>query len=344
MHQMITEAEYRREIGKTAGRAYLFFGEEDYLKNHAVRLTRENVCPEAAFAVFNDITLDAIDYTPDALLCAMSPPPMMGDGRLILLRGLDFTAMKPGDLDALVETLALLSEYDYNTVIVHVAAGLMDEGYLPKRPSAVFKKLSEVAVPVRFDAVGEARLAAWSGKHFAHLGVSASAADCAFLVELVGRNMFRLASEIEKIAYFVLAAGRSTATEADIRLVAVAAVEADTFALSNAISAGKYRDALDALAVMRFERVPPTIVMGELSRTLCDMYATRLLLDAGKSAAEVGETLKLHSYKAGLLCRAVSRTDLARLSRAVALCGEADAALKRAATDYARIEKLICSL
>ena len=343
MHEIITEAEYRREIGKTLGRAYLFFGEEDYLKNHAVRLTRDQICPDSAFAVFNDITLDAIDYTADALLCAMSPPPMMADGRLILVRGLDFTSMKPSELDALCETLALLSEYDYNTVIIHVAQGLIDEGYA-KKPSAVLKKLAEVAVPVRFEAVSESRLVAWSGKHFAHLGVSVSCADCAFLVNYVGRNMYRLASEIEKIAYFVLANGRTEANEADIRNVAVAAVEADTFALSNAISSGDYRSALSALSVMKFDRVPPTLVMGELSKTICDMYGAKLLLEEGRTANDLCGVLGLHSYKAGLVARAVARVPLARLARAVTLCAEADAALKRAANDYAPIEKLICSL
>ena len=344
MNPIITEAEYRKQIGKTAGRAYLFFGEEDYLKAHAVRLTRESVCEEPAFAVFNDITLDALDYTPDALLCAMTPPPMMAEGRFILLRGLDLTAMKAADQDALLETLALLSEYDYNTVVLHIAAGNIDEGRSPKSPSAVLKKFAEVTVPVRFEAVSDARLAAWVAKHFSHLGVGISPADCAFLVSYVGRSMFLLAAEIEKLAYYVLAAGRNAVSEEDIRLVAVPQLANDAFALSNAILAGQYKQALDVLAVMRFQRIEPTLVLGELSRTLCDMHATRLLLDAGRSAKEIASALGLHEYKAGLIVRAVSRADVARLCRAVELCSEADMAVKRSTGDYAAIEKLICAL
>ena len=113
--EIITEAEYRKLIGKTAGRAFLFFGEEDYLKAYDIKATREQVCPDPSFAVFNDITLDAIDFTADKLLDAMTPPPMMADERLILVRGLDFTTIKTAELDALIEALALLSEYDYNT-------------------------------------------------------------------------------------------------------------------------------------------------------------------------------------------------------------------------------------
>ena len=126
MFDTVSEAQYRRLIGKTAGRAFFFFGDEDYLKLHAVRVTRESVCPDPAFAVFNDIVIDATDYSADALLNAMTPPPMMADGRLILVRGLDLTAMKQGEVDALCETLALLPEYDFNTVLVLIPAGNID--------------------------------------------------------------------------------------------------------------------------------------------------------------------------------------------------------------------------
>ena len=95
---------------------------------------------------------------------------------------------------------------------------------------------------------------------------------------------------------------------------------------------------------MKFERIEPTIVMGELSKTLCDMHATRVMLDAGLSKKEIAAALSMHEYKAGLMIRAVSGVGVSRLSRAVELCAEADAALKRSSNDYAAIEKLICAL
>jgi DNA polymerase-3 subunit delta len=252
--------------------------------------------------------------------------------------------MKPSELEPLIETLALLPEYDYNTVIIHVAADLIDEGYSVKKPGTVLKKLCEVATPVHFPTSTDARLAAWAGKHFAHLGVTVSPADCAFLIAHSGKSMYLLANEIEKVAYFVLENGRTEANAEDIRRVAVPVTQTDAFALSNAILAGRSAEALDALAVMRFERAEPTVVMGELSRTLCDMQIVRLYLDAGKGTAEIAALLKMHEYKTGLLVKAVAGVNPARLSRAVALCTEADAAVKLSSGSYAPIEKLICSL
>lgn len=344
MNEIITEAVFRKQLGKTAGHAYILFGGEDYLKSHAVRAVREDVCPEPAFAVFNDITIDVADYTPEGLINAMSAPPMMTEGKLIVLRGLDFTAMRAEEIDELCEVLSLISEYDFNTVLVYVAAGLIDEGYA-KKPSTVLKKLSEVATPVRFEPATDAKLAAWGAKHFAHLGVQASPDVCRFLVAYVGQSMFVLAAEIEKLAYFALAHGRDQITEADVRLVAVPQLSADTFAMSNALLSGNYRAALDALAVMKFQCIEPMIVMGELSRTFCDMQAAKLLVDAGRTVADVMSVLKIRSeWKAGNYCRAVSRTTAARLARAVELCAVADAQIKRSYGDYTPIEKLICSL
>jgi len=342
---VITEGDYRKQVDRVAGRAFLFFGEEDYLKKAAVALTREKLCPDPAFAAFNDVTLDALDFTPDKLLDAMTPPPMMADARLIVLRGFDFTAMKQQEIDDLVEVLALLPEYDYNTVIVTVSAGLIDEGFLPKSPGKVLKKLAEVAVPVRFVSPADAKLASWVVRHFAHCGVTVGADVPAALIDYCGKSMFVLANEIEKLAFYALQNGRKTVTSADVPVVAAPASTPDAFALSNAVLAGRSAEALEALYLMKFRRIEPTVVLGEIARTFGDMQNVRLLSDAGKSQAEIAADLHLHAYKVGLILRAVSRTDAARISRAVALAAEADAALKRmGAADYAPIEKLICAL
>ena len=84
---------------------------------------------------------------------------------------------------------------------------------------------------------------------------------------------------------------------------------------------------------------------GEKAATDTLREMMRLYLDAGKNIKEIAKLLGgMHEYKAGLLAKAVSRTDPARLLRAVELCAEADAALKRSSNDYAAIEKLICAL
>ena len=344
MFQIIKEEAFRKELDAVIGRAFLFYGSEDYLKNAAVRTVRERLCPDPAMAFFNDIILDAADFTADKLLDTMTAPPMMTDARLIVLRGFDFTKMSAADLEALTDVLVQLSEYDYNCILIPVDTGMIDEGYSFEKPSTLLKKLTAVLTPVYFEAPTDARLAKWVAKHFAHYGVTASAADCTRLINHTGKTMYVLANEVEKLAYYVLSKGRDTLAAQDIPLVAAISPETDTFALSNALLAGNSKGALAALGVMKFERIPPPVILGEIASILSYMQGIKYLLDAGKSIKEAAAALRLHDYKAGLYARAASRSSPERLVRAIALAAEADAELKRSSQSYSPIEKLICSL
>lgn len=344
MNAIITNEEYRREIGQAAGRAFLFFGAEDYLKLAALRDTRAALCPEPAMAFFNDVTIDFINYTPEKLLDAMSAPPMMTDAKLIVLRDFDFGTMKGNEIDTLLETISRLDEFDYSCVIVYAAEGMVDEGLIPKRPSAMIKRLAEVLTPVHFVAPSDARLARWAGKHFSHHGVSATPDVCTALIDYAGKTMFILANEIEKLCAFVKEHGRSEITIADIRHVAVPAVLPDAFALSNAILEGNAKAALDALSVLKFQRVEPSMILGEIARIFADLQGVRVLLDAGKSAKEIGTVLKIHEFKVGILARSLSRTTPARFARIVELVAATDVQLKNTYADYAPLERLIAAL
>ena len=74
---VIKEDAFRKQLKNGLSGGYLFFGEEDYLKSFSIRAAREAVCSDETFAVFNDVQLAPIDYTPSALLSALMPPPMM---------------------------------------------------------------------------------------------------------------------------------------------------------------------------------------------------------------------------------------------------------------------------
>ena len=73
---ILKESDFRKELKNAPRAAYLFFGDEDYLKLSAVRLARETLCPDPSFAVFNEMRLDATDFTADRLVDTLMPMPM----------------------------------------------------------------------------------------------------------------------------------------------------------------------------------------------------------------------------------------------------------------------------
>ncbi len=332
---------FRKELKKGISGGFLFFGEEDYLKSFCLRSVREAICSDPTFAVFNEINIDALDYSPAALANALMPPPMMAEQKLVVLSGLAISEMKQSELDELCDTLSMLDGYDYNVLVLSVPAGLIDEG-TQKKPSATLTALAKHLTPVRFDAITPARLSAWVEKHFNHHGVTASPALANMLIERCGRSMFTLSQETEKIAYYVLASGRTAVTADDIKNVSASVLDSDAYAFTNALLDGRTADAIDALNVMKFRRVEPVIILSEVSRVVCDLLSVKLLQKQGEPFSEIVRLLK-NEYRAKLYAASASQKSEERLRRAVLLCCEADLSVKLS-QGYAAIERLVCCI
>ena len=68
MNQIIKETDFRREIKSQPRPRYFFFGEEDYLKNAAVKQAYAALGGDPAFDIFNYVIIDGREYTADKLL------------------------------------------------------------------------------------------------------------------------------------------------------------------------------------------------------------------------------------------------------------------------------------
>ena len=168
--EIMTDADFRKALKTQLEGVYFFFGEEDYLKLHALRSAREAVCPDPSLEFFNDIKIDCSEFDPSALANAIPTLPVMADKKLIELTGINFTVMKKSDVDALFSSLSEAADYDFNVIIIVAVADGFDEGYLPRSPSASLKKISQYATPVNFPRSTPAMLSRWLQKHFAHNG------------------------------------------------------------------------------------------------------------------------------------------------------------------------------
>ncbi|MBR2447065.1 MAG: DNA polymerase III subunit delta [Clostridia bacterium] len=343
MHEIIKEADFRREIKGEVRPCYFFFGEEDYLKNAALKQARATLGGDPAFDIFNYAVIDGREYDPDKLLDVLAPPPMMADRKLIILQDLDLSSMKQADFAELCTVLGTLADYDYNTLIVTAPCDGFDPGVLPKRPSAQLKALCEVAVPVHFERSTPAKLAAWAQKHYAAHGAQASAPVAAFTIEYCGRDMFALVTEIDKIACYALSHGRREVTEADVRAVATPVSEFGAFAFANAISEGRRADALQILDDMKFRRIDPVIVMGEVIGIYAEMLMIKTLAEKGYSAPEIVSELKINEYKLARYLKSLRGLSVERMHATIRAAALADSELKSGAKSYAPLEKLICS-
>ncbi len=342
--EIIKEDAFRKQLKKGLSGGYLFFGDEDYMKSYAVGMAKKAVCTDETFALFNDMKIDVMDYSADALLDALMPMPMMSEQKIVTVSGLNINALRADEIDDLCDVLAVLSEYDYNVLIITVPATMIEEGRLPKNPSAIIKRLGEYLTPVHFDSVTGARLVSWVGKHFEHNGVQASPEVCSFLIDYAGKSMYTLSNETEKLSFYALEHGRNTITKDDVLNVSIAEITVDAFTLANAILDGRSEDAANALSVMKFRRVDPVVLLSEVSRVICDLVAVKALVDEGCSGMEIASILSMNEYKAKLYIQGSKSKSMQRLKEALAMCCEADLSVKLSPQGYIAIEKLVCGL
>lgn len=336
---------------------YLFYGEEDYLKGHAISSLRDAMGIDEALEIFNFVKLDVLDYTPERLIDALSLPPMMAERKLVVLSGLNIKKMyrtarssdgeegAVGEFRALLDALAHLEEFDYNNFVLVVPADGIAEEMPKKAPTGALKALSEVLCPVKFEASTPQKLALWAARHFEHYGVHASADTCARLVEYCGRDMFTLASEIEKLALYTRAHGGDEVARDDIALVCNEEMEYGAFEFSNAILEGRRSDALSILSVMKFRQVEPLLILGELSGIFSDLLKIKIMLLAGKNNYQIAQETGMNAHKVGIYAASARDRELDEIRHTVQMIAETDLAMKsRFDSGYMRLEMLICSI
>lgn len=344
MKPIIKEEEFRRLLKKGLSGAYLFAGDEDYLKSFSLKSARSTVCAEPSFAIFNDIQIDPINYSPEALVNALMPLPMMDEKKIVSINGLPIGNMRSTEIDELIEAISTIEEYDYNILIISVPAGLIDTNKY-SASSGAFQKLAEVMTTVLFEPISGAKLTAWVSKHFTYHGVNADSAVCNLLIDKCNHSMFSLANETEKLAYYALQAKRTTVTADDVENIACTVISSEAFALANAIIDGRNADAIEALSVMKYERIEPVIVLSEVSKTINDLFLIKVLSEDALPTTEIARILKQKSeYRVRMYAAIAAKKSKTSLYRAIALCSEADLSLKNSSLGYTAIERLICYL
>ena len=94
----MTANELKARIKSLAvGGAYIFSGEEDYLKKYYLSELVGVCCPDEAFSLFNRVVFDGADIDLAEIAEAVKAPPMMSDFKLIEWKYPDLEHMKESD-------------------------------------------------------------------------------------------------------------------------------------------------------------------------------------------------------------------------------------------------------
>src|SRR5689334_11363080 len=184
---------------------YYLHGEEDVLKDEAVRAILERAVEPAA-RDFNVDHRDATDLDPAAFHALVNTPPMLSATRAVVIRGLE-QLRKTAKVRR--ELVRYLESPNPTTVLVLVhGAGEAPDAELARLTSAV-----------GVERLPPPRVERWMAHRAGQLGMTLAPEAAQLLLATVGSDLSALARELEKLA--PLAAGRAVTREEVAGLVGV---------------------------------------------------------------------------------------------------------------------------
>lgn len=336
---IITTKELEQNQKLSVGGAYVFYGEEEYLKRHYLSKFREKAEADRDLAAFNHVIINGGDI--DALEAECAGLALFADSRLIELRDLNFKKIKKEQLAALCN---ILSQVENDTVVIYTLPSEFDAGS-PKKPSATLSALAKVASCVNFERQNPAKLAGWVSKHLVANGCFAQPAVCRQIVDYCTPDMFILDNETKKLASYAAFHGQKEITSETVMKVCSSATVIGSFDFANALISGNTAELVRIFAHMKQQKEKPVEILSSISRCLTELYNVKFLIDGGYDDKTIGQALGMKEYPVKLRRQAVKGRSFEELERACDLCAEADKKLKSTKMDsYLVIEQLILSL
>lgn len=324
----VTELKAKLKSGTAFG-WYIIAGEEEYLKRYyRKQIANLTVAEGDPFAPFNHSIFDGgADFELAAFIEAVKSPPMMSEHKLIEWQFADLDKLRDKDVSRLTELAAAKDEYPYATVIISALPDGFDQG-TQKKPTKLYKSLSEGFDILNFEKSSDAQLTVWIQKHFSSEGIGASREAAMAILMRVGHSMQALAFEIDKLSCYAKAHSIAEVTPALVGEICSSSIESEAFAISNAIIEKNTEKAFLALQDMKMQRIDANMILSQLAKTYADLMSVSLFSEEGKSTADIAAIMKFHPYKLGLYMTAAKKLGSQKIAESLSSLIKTDSASK----------------
>ena len=304
----------------TLGCAYIFYGEESYLREYYLGELRKILVP-SGFEEFNYHALEGKDLTVQALSEMAEAMPMLAERTLIVVTDYDIFKLNEEQREKMIAFLEDIPPYCCVVFVYDTVA---------YKPNKTLKKLnkavSDYIQAVEFRAADNNDLISWIARRFKALGKEIDRQTAEYLIFTCGGLMTGLVPEITKIGTY--AKGKSITTK-DIDAVADPVLSAEVFKLSDAVLQGDYDRAAGILGDLLKMQTEPIMILAALGSQLRRIYTARMAIDSGKDKYWLMELWDMKSdYPAKLLLTAAKKTTAAWCADAVKMCQVLDRRMK----------------
>jgi len=313
--------------------AYLIYGEEDFLKDFYTKKIA-SLCIGDGPAEFNMMKINNEKISNDRISEFIMSLPFLSDTKVLVLKnsGL-FSKASEADKKFWTDTLSSLPEY---MVIVFC------ESNVDKR-SALFKAVSKSHTAEEFPLSKEADLIKWFANILAQSGKSMTKDDICFVIENVGRNMYLLKSEAEKLISFT-ANGPALIERCDIEACICKSLEGKVFDLIDNIIAANNSKAISQIRDLKTLREEPVMIVALIFRQFSSLRKIKVLQNS-LTVSEMAQKAKIPDFIVKKHISQVKRFSLDELDNAIFMCNKTDKDIKSGLCEpWLAVEKLAVSL
>lgn len=276
---------------------YVFYGEERWLIDEALRLLKEKLLPEGDS--FNYESFDLTEEPVERALDSAESFTLMGDGRLIVAKGATFLS-SGREKETVDHNLEALENYAANPAPHSVFVLVVDKPKLDERKKIV-RTLKKQAVVAEAAPLKPGELLSWIKERGRVRGVSIEDEAAALLQQFVGGNLSQLDLEIAKLASYA-GEGNGVREEMVLALTSETA-EQNVFQLVNEVAERRMTQAFRTLENLLRCNEEPIKILFLLARQFRLMYEAKRLEQEGHREKELARIMGVHPYVAKLVLK-----------------------------------------
>ncbi len=278
---------------------YILAGPDDYSRTLSLQEIKRGL-GDSSILEMSTVILEGQRVTVEELNHACETVPFLAEKRLVIVSNLieRFDAVartektKGNKEQKTPKDPAKFAECINNIPSSTILVLVENEQPGPTKKNGFFQTIATRAEIRSFPLIKELRLKGWIQKRVTDMGGSISPAAQDVLMQLVGSNLWTMASEIEKLILFTQ--GRRI-EENDVRSMVAYTQDVSIFALIDAIMNLKYELAGETLQQLLQHGAAPAYILFMVDRQFRMIIRAKAMKAAGKPDSHIQNTLGIHN-------------------------------------------------
>lgn len=291
---------------------YLFSGEEDYLKQEALKKI-ERTLLNAENKELNYNSYSASDTPPKAIIATLATVPFLAEKRLIVVENIDDWKEKGEQ-----QIIDYLDKPSLNSCLVLTNRRVDVKNLL-------HTKINQVGLIVNCKNLSEGEILYWIRKRFSSEEKTISTPAAQLLLELTGNNLSNLNKEIEKICLY------NERAEINEKIVSSLSAEGRIYQineLAKILFENKLAQTLKILDNLFIENERPEIILGAISRRIRKFIYALSLKEQKLTNEEIRTKLRIYKFFDPFFFEQMEKFNRETLIRFLEYCQEADYEIK----------------